>query len=105
MRSHDDDLEAQNHHHYSSPSLSQVSNIESTTLDYINHSLPLLDLCIDENDLFQSARDLLHQIFPHWKPPQHIQIEQCTDGITNKRNKFIYLFCLRFYSAQVQPSK
>lgn len=62
---------------------------------FIDSSIPFLDMIIDHAHLEADSIKVLKLIFPNWFSAGHeIELTQCKDGITNKRKK-CYILPLR----------
>ena len=52
--------------------------------DFINESIPTLDMVVHHDDLFNGAEAVMTALFPEWDR-KDISYVQFKDGITNKR--------------------
>jgi hypothetical protein len=55
--------------------------------DLSHDPVPMLDLVVHHDDLFNGAASVMKQLFPEWKM-EDITYVQFKDGITNKRKCF-----------------
>ena len=65
-----------------------MSPSETDVSLYIERSWPVINSTVRHDALFESSKDILALVFPHWKR-QDIDLHQCKDGITNKRKQVV----------------
>lgn len=60
-------------------------------VDLLNQKAAFVSFTVDHDDFENSTLQLLKLVFPEWfsngNDHKHLKLAQCTDGITNKRNR------------------